>query len=403
MVERRRPATPPEKLRKEKTPMRIGMLTPSSNTCLEPTTYRLLGNSSDVTVHFQRVPVTRISLDGDSVRQFNEQTMVAAARMLADATPDVIVWNGTSGSWLGIDHDRQLCQQITDALGVPATTSTLAMLEACRAFGVNRLALVTPYTVELNARIREVYAANGIEIVIDSALGIEDNLAIARVQPGEVAAEVVRVAGDAHAAAVLCTNLHGAEVVPELEAQLGIPVFDSVAVTLWHALVIAGHPHASEGQGAVFRDGFVLADMQRSCEELLEGTGCDRATLRIDLPRHRLDIDRPAAEALRPGVRPIRRETSLRMRELETVKWLDEHRRNLLQPLFGPPPAPPEALVDKYGVHAQLLGPVEHNGTLVGFFSAHSREERPWTDDDLDVMNRVRERTQALLSHLATT
>src|SRR5438874_2660889 len=110
---------------------RIGMIVPSSNTCLEPVTSRILyGERTDVTAHFARVPVTRIALDDGSDAQFDPAPMLQAARRLAEAKVDVIAWNGTSGSWLGADRDRRLCTAIEQATGVPATTSTLALLAA---------------------------------------------------------------------------------------------------------------------------------------------------------------------------------------------------------------------------------------------------------------------------------
>ncbi|HCB59657.1 MAG TPA: Asp/Glu racemase, partial [Arthrobacter bacterium] len=50
---------------------RIGMIVPSSNTCLEPQSYRILGDRDDVTIHFARIPVTRIALDKSSDKQFD--------------------------------------------------------------------------------------------------------------------------------------------------------------------------------------------------------------------------------------------------------------------------------------------------------------------------------------------
>src|SRR6478735_12665547 len=94
-------------------PARIGMIVPSSNTCLEPQTYRILGSRTDVTVHFTRIPVTRIALDDSSNRQFDPAVMEEAARLLATADVDVIAWNGTSGSWLGSAHDQDLASGIT--------------------------------------------------------------------------------------------------------------------------------------------------------------------------------------------------------------------------------------------------------------------------------------------------
>lgn len=381
------------------TPVRIGLVTPSSNTCLEPMTYRLLDGRDDVTVHFARLPVTRIALDDDSDRQFSEEAMATAAGQLADAKVDVVVWNGTAGSWLGADHDRALAEHLSEVAGVPATTSTLALLEAARVYGVTRLGLATPYTDDVNARVRATYADLGIEVVTDSALGISDNEAFGRVEPEQVAAQLREVAGDTHAVAVLCTNVRGAMLAEELEAELGVPVLDSVSVTLWHALQLAGAAGCS-GVGTLLRDGAVRARLQDLCEQLLEATGADRTTVRVDVPAHGLHVDLTAGEALRPGVRPIRREGSLDQRRLNTVEWLEAERRNLVQPHFGPDPMPPQALIEVYGVNAQLLGPVEVGGDMTGWFSAHSLTEREWSDKDTAAMDEARAAAQALLAGL---
>ena len=58
-------------------PVRIGMIVPSSNTCLEPVSYRLLAGRDDVTIHSARIPVTRIALDGGSDRQVDAAGMRA--------------------------------------------------------------------------------------------------------------------------------------------------------------------------------------------------------------------------------------------------------------------------------------------------------------------------------------
>jgi maleate isomerase len=56
------------------------------------------------------------------------------------------------------------------------------------------------------------------------------------------------------AVAIVCTNLRGAPLVPRLEAELGIPIFDSVAVTLWKCLTETGVPTGSlEPWGRVFK------------------------------------------------------------------------------------------------------------------------------------------------------
>lgn len=222
-------------------PTRIGMITPSSNTCLEPMTYRILGQRDDVTVHSARIPVTRIALDAGSDQQFDVDGMRAAAELLATADVDVIAWNGTSGSWLGTEHDRAIATEITAATTVPSTTSTLAYLDAFERFGVRRIGLVTPYTSDVNDQVIDTYRALGVEVVGSVALGLQDNESFARVDPEELlpgSRAMCTVRPDA--IVYLCTNLYGALVTQQVEAETGVPVLDSVAVTLWRCLELAG-------------------------------------------------------------------------------------------------------------------------------------------------------------------
>ncbi|MFH8625176.1 hypothetical protein ACH4A8_25415 [Streptomyces vietnamensis] len=379
--------------------IRIGMLTPSSNTCLEPVTYRLLDGARDLaSAHFARVPVTRIALDGGSDAQFAFEPMLAAARQLADARVDVIAWNGTSGSWLGVDHDRRLAAAITAETGIPATTSTLALLDACAAYGVTRLGLAVPYTRDVAERIVTTYAAEGLDCSLAEPFGIHDNEAFARIPEPEVARQIEQAgAGDAHAVAVVCTNVYGAGAAPGLEAALGIPVFDSVSATLWKALDLAGAHPALEGHGDLLRSGGLRAGFQRALGDLREAIGADRTTLRLDLPAYGLHVDLTAGEALGPGVRSIRRDAGLDQRRLNTVEWLERHRVPLVQPHFRDDPKPPQALIDVYGVRAQLLSPVVRGADMTGWISAHSLTGRKWGAADQAVMAAAVDRVHHLL------
>ncbi len=123
----------------------LGMLTPSSNTVLEPISSAMVAGLPNVSVHFARFPVTEISLDNKALGQFDLQPMLGAASLLADAHVQAICWNGTSAGWLGLDKDRSLCDAIRDRTGIPATSSVLALDEIFRITGVKKYALVTPY------------------------------------------------------------------------------------------------------------------------------------------------------------------------------------------------------------------------------------------------------------------
>jgi len=107
-------------------PVRLGMLTPSSNTALEPITNAMLAGSADISVHFSRFKVTEIALSETALRQFDDNEILRAAELLAHAKVEIIAWNGTSASWLGFERDERLCERITEATGIRACTTVLA-------------------------------------------------------------------------------------------------------------------------------------------------------------------------------------------------------------------------------------------------------------------------------------
>src|SRR5579872_103576 len=235
---------------------RLGMLTPSSNTALEPVTCAMLAGADGVSAHFSRFRVTEIALSESSKAQFDHSEILRAAELLAHAKVDVIAWNGTSASWLGFDRDERLCERITEATGIRARTTVLAYRDLFRQLPAARIGLVSPYTVDVQERIMAVWRSQGLHCIAERHLSLADNLSFAEVPEAEVARLCEEVAGEgADAVVVLCTNMRGAKVAEPLERKLGIAVCDSIAVTLWACLIAAGvDPRVIRGWGSVFAD-----------------------------------------------------------------------------------------------------------------------------------------------------
>jgi maleate isomerase len=221
--------------------VRLGMLTPSSNTVLEPVTAAILRDVPEVSAHFARFRVTEISLGQQALGQFDLAPILDAARLLADARVDVIAWNGTSSGWLGFDADEALCAAITAETGIPATTSVLALNEAMRATGVQRFGLVTPYLHDVQARVVANYERAGFACAAERHLNDPGNFSFSLVPAARIEAMVEEVA--AHrpdCITTFCTNLRAAPLVAGLEARLGIPIFDTVTTAVWKSLRVAG-------------------------------------------------------------------------------------------------------------------------------------------------------------------
>lgn len=135
-------------------------------------------------------------------------------------------------------------------------------------------------------------------------------------------------------------------------------------------------------------------------EDLLSSTGASRTTLRLDLPEEGLHVDRVAAEAVAAGVRPIGDDNSIDQRALPTVRFLEEERRPLVQDdCLDSDPAPPQELIELYGVKAQMLGSLVREGDLIGLISVHHNPgPREWSARDVEALQEAVRRVQQTLA-----
>jgi maleate isomerase len=219
----------------------LGMLTPSSNTALEPITTAMVADLPEVSAHFSRFKVTEIALSNKALAQFDNDEILRAAELLAHAKVDVIGWNGTSSGWLGFDADIRLCEQITASTGIPATTSMLALNEVLEQKKVTRLGYVTPYLDDVQAKILGNYEKLGIACQGERHLGLQDNFSFSEVSVAQLEAMTRDVAKDKpDAIAIICTNLKAAPSVARLERETGIPIYDTIATVVWKCLKLAG-------------------------------------------------------------------------------------------------------------------------------------------------------------------
>lgn len=230
---------------------KIGHITPSSNTALEPLTALMnRGFEDQISHHFDRITVRRLELNETSASQFDLSPMLASAKLLADAPLDAIVWNGTSASWLGYDNDRRLADAIAGETGIPASTTTMAYHEAYRALGATRVALAVPYTDDLTQKIIAEYARHNISVPSYAILDKSVNTEI-----GNTSFDDIRTllresdSREADCISILCTNLPGTSLVAEMEKELGKPILDSISVTYWAGCRLAGAPTIRQGWG----------------------------------------------------------------------------------------------------------------------------------------------------------
>lgn len=211
----------------------LGIILPSSNRVVERVTRSILADMPRVDACFTRVPYAGHPPDGYNLEPFR-----LAAAMLAQARPDVILWNATRGALLGFEPDRRLCAMIESETGIGATTTALATAELLNARGLRRIALLAQGDDREGARLVEAFRSEGIDIVAGYNLCITDNFEAAQVSATDMEKAATRLASKSNADAILIwsTNLAGHTLTKALGTRLGVPVLDSTATGTFAAL-----------------------------------------------------------------------------------------------------------------------------------------------------------------------
>jgi maleate isomerase len=239
----------------------IGVITPSASIVVERVTIDLMRDFPGASVHFSRTPVRGAADPYPDSYDF--AAMLAAARLIADVEPDVILWAGSKGAKIGVENDRLLCRRIKEETGVEATTPTLALEQLIFARAIKTVGLVTPYTPDYQAQLVRGLGAMGVSCLAEAHAGIADNLAYAEVDADEIRGMAHSVAAPRPDAILAwCTNFAAGRLAGEIEQELGAPFYDATTLGLWRALSMLGldPSRAAPHWGSLFLDARPLVE-----------------------------------------------------------------------------------------------------------------------------------------------
>jgi maleate isomerase len=212
--------------------LRIGLLVPSSNTTMEPDFYAMA--PMGVTVHTARMRLSQVT--PEALIRMAEDTE-GGAGLLADAGVDIIVYGCTTGSLVGgVEWEEGLVGRIEEETGIPAVSTSSAVVEALRTLGAKRIGVATPYSEELNGLEKSFLEDLGFQVTGIRGLGLLDNLDIGRVGRGTLEDITREVADDADAVFISCTNLPVVGLIEEFEKEFNRPVVTSNQASMWAAL-----------------------------------------------------------------------------------------------------------------------------------------------------------------------
>lgn len=167
---------------------------------------------------------------------------------------DIMVFACTTGSMIGgPGYDKKLIGQMETASGIPALTTTTALLDAFETLGIRKLSIVTPYTESLNAMEKAFLASEGIETAAISGLDREFDIPFTRPEEMQELALRQGVCG-ADAVFLSCTGICAIPAIEPLEETLGVPVLSSNQATIWSALRRIGYKETLPGLGMLGRN-----------------------------------------------------------------------------------------------------------------------------------------------------
>ncbi len=237
-------------------PLSVGMIVPTTNSVNEAEWRSVLPASI-------RLHLARMALHEDSGTEAGQERLLNDLRdtipVLSEAGIDVLAYCCTAGSMLR--PLERLSGFMSSLAGVPSVATAPALVQACRAIGIERVALATPYHDALNEHEIAFLEGNAISVCGAKGLGIgaggpHEYVRIARVPQSAILDHVRSVdRSDAEAVLVSCTDFPTFGLIEQLEHELGKPVISSNSATLWAVLRAAGRNDAIPDLGQLLRSG----------------------------------------------------------------------------------------------------------------------------------------------------
>ncbi len=202
---------------------------------------------------------TSIGEDAHTVEALSDMgslpRLLEGARILEDRGVSSVVWSSTSASFvLGWDGAKRQADALEDALGVPASTTAFAFVNAAKKLGAGRAAVAATYPGDIARLFEKFLQIGGISVSRVGSRGIFTAAEVGTL--GREAVLELAVGNDDGAADVLLmpdTALHSAAWVEEIEDAIGKPVITANQATFWEAMRLAGDTEAREGLGTLFR------------------------------------------------------------------------------------------------------------------------------------------------------
>ena len=230
---------------------RIGLIV-LSNDYVTERDFINLRPSDDVALFTSRVQNAR-DCTLETLPQMAPHITSAAALLVPDGRLDVVAYACTSGTVvMGYDNIRRSVH--TARPDVRVVTPITASLAALDRLGARKLAVLTPYTDDVNGAIATHLTPQEKEICAFTSFHIQDNEMMAALpQQAIYHAALQADRPEAEALFISCTAIRAVDVVERIEETLGKPVVTANQAMVWQSLRWSGCDLAVRDHGRLLR------------------------------------------------------------------------------------------------------------------------------------------------------
>ncbi|UWQ78994.1 aspartate/glutamate racemase family protein [Leisingera sp. S132] len=217
----------------------LGVIVLETDETLEPEFSRMMAQEG-VALYHSRIPMVP-EVRPETLAQMQADLPASAKLFPSAADFDVIGYGCTSAST--VIGSAKVAEAVQTVLPDAKVTDPLAaIIAAGKALGAARFGFVTPYLPEVSAQMRAKLEAAGFAIAGFGSFEQMDDRVVARITEAAIAeaAKKAVTQGDCDAIVISCTNLRCLRIIPEIEAQTGVPVISSNQALGWHMLRLAG-------------------------------------------------------------------------------------------------------------------------------------------------------------------
>jgi len=225
---------------------RIGLMVPANNTTMESELLAWL--PAGASCRMLRIPRQQGLLTAADMPAYVAQAE-SLARSFAGEPLDLVVYGCTAAGILaGPERDAAIAASLERITGRPVVTTASAMVSSLLEEEAGEVAVVTPYSEEVNQRLKALLASADIRVRNMKSLGAANVEELGAIGAGEIAALAREtVDRECDALFIACSQLPTRAIVGPLEREFQVPVWSSIKATAWRAAQELRVPLRDEG------------------------------------------------------------------------------------------------------------------------------------------------------------